>query len=59
VLKKINKTTLVYELSDEKKQNSSYKEINKHLITLHVDLDGYITMVNEASLHFFKHKNHN
>ena len=53
VLKKINKKTLIYELSDEKKQNSSYQEINKHLITLHVDLDGSITMVNEAALHFF------
>jgi len=53
VLKKINKKTLIYELSDEKKQNSSYKEINKHLITLHVDLDGYITMINDAALHFF------
>lgn len=53
VLKKINKKTLIYELSDEKKQNSSYQEINKHLITLHVDLDGHITMVNEAALHFF------
>ncbi|SFV55643.1 hypothetical protein MNB_SM-7-606 [hydrothermal vent metagenome] len=53
VIKKINKKTLVYELSDEKKQNSSYQEINKHLITLHVDLDGYITMINEAALHFF------
>ncbi len=53
VLKKINKKTLIYELSDEKKQNSSYQEINKHLITLHVDLDGHITMINEAALHFF------
>ncbi len=53
VLQKINNKTLIYELSDEKRQNGSYKEINKHLITLHVDLDGYITMVNEASLYFF------
>ena len=53
VLKKINKKILIYELSDEKKQNNSYQEINKHLITLHVDLDGHITMINEAALHFF------
>ncbi len=52
-LQKINKKTLIYELSDEKKQNNSYQEINKHLITFHVDLDGHITMVNEAALHFF------
>ena len=53
ILKKINEKTLIYELSDEKKENDYYKEINKHLITLHVDLDGYITMVNEAALYFF------
>ena len=53
VLKQINKKTLVYELSDEKKQNNSLQEINKHLITFHVDLDGHITMVNEAALYFF------
>ena len=52
-IKKINKKTLDYELSDEKKQDSSYREINKHLMTLHIDLGGYITMVNQASLLFF------
>ncbi|WP_457747675.1 diguanylate cyclase domain-containing protein [Sulfurimonas sp.] len=53
IIKEINKKTLVYDLSDEKKQNNYYKEINKHLITFHVDLDGMITMVNDACLHFF------
>jgi len=53
VLKEINKKTLIYDLSDEKKESAYYKEINKHLISFHVDLDGFITMVNDACLHFF------
>jgi len=53
VLKEINKKTLIYDLSEEKKESASHKEINKHLITLHIDLDGFITMVNDAALNFF------
>jgi len=53
VIKEINKKTLIYETGDEKRLQGYYREINKHLITLHVDLDGLITRVNDASLHFF------
>jgi len=53
VIKEINKKTLIYETSDEKKDKDYNREINKHLVTFHVDLDGIITMVNDACLHFF------
>jgi diguanylate cyclase (GGDEF)-like protein len=53
VLKQINKKTLIYDLSQEKKEQNDYKQINKHLITLHVNLDGIVTMVNDAALNFF------
>jgi len=52
-LKEMNKKTLIYEISDEKKQNDYYKEINKHLMTFHVNLEGMITMVNDACIYFF------
>jgi len=53
VLKEINKKTLIFDTSDEKKEGKSFAQINQHLITLHVDLDGIITLVNDAALHFF------
>jgi len=53
VLRDINKKTLIYDLSDEKKESQYFKEINKHLITFHLDLDGFIIRVNDASMHFF------
>ncbi len=53
VLREINKKTLIYDLSDEKKDSQYFKEINKHLITFHLDLDGFIIGVNDASIHFF------
>jgi diguanylate cyclase (GGDEF)-like protein len=53
VVKEINKKTLIYETGDEKKAGKYYKEINKRLLTLHVDLDGIITVANDAASHFF------
>jgi len=53
VLREINKKTLIYDLSDEKKDSAYFKEINKHLITFHIDLDGFVLRVNDAALHFF------
>jgi diguanylate cyclase (GGDEF)-like protein len=64
VIKEINQKTLIYDTSNEKRESESYKLINKHLLTLHVDLDGIITMVNDACTHFFNldkdsmHKKH-
>jgi len=52
-IKEMNKKTLVYEMSDEKKEYGYYKEINKHLISFHVNLEGIITMVNDACVQFF------
>jgi diguanylate cyclase (GGDEF)-like protein len=53
VIKEINKKTLIYETSDTKKENDTYKFINKRLLTLHIDLNGIITLVNDACTHFF------
>jgi diguanylate cyclase (GGDEF)-like protein len=53
VIREVNKKTLIYDISDEKKENQYYKQINKQLITFHVDLDGIITLVNDAYIHFF------
>jgi len=53
VLRQINKKTLIYDLSDEKKESGYFKEINKHLITFYIDLDGFVNRVNDAALHFF------
>jgi len=53
VIKEINKKTLIYDTSQEKKREAYYKEIDKELITFHVDMDGIITYVNDACLHFF------
>jgi len=53
VLKEINKKTLIYDTSDAKKEGKSFAEINRHLITLHVDLNGIITLANDAATHFF------
>jgi len=53
VIREVNKKTLIYDISDEKKESNYYKQINKQLITFHVDLDGIITLVNDACIHFF------
>jgi diguanylate cyclase (GGDEF)-like protein len=53
VIKEINKKTLIYDTSQEKKQEAYYREIDKELITFHVDMDGIITYVNDACIHFF------
>jgi diguanylate cyclase (GGDEF)-like protein len=52
-LKEINKKTLIYDTSDAKKEQQNYAQINKYLITFHVDLDGIISSVNDACTHFF------
>jgi diguanylate cyclase (GGDEF)-like protein len=53
VLKEINKKTLIFDTSDEKKESRSYQEINKRLLTLHVDAQGKISKVNDAVTYFF------
>jgi len=53
VLREINKKTLIFDTSDEKKESRYYKEINKRLLTLHVDNEGKITKVNDAVIYFF------
>jgi len=53
LLQKINKKTLLYDTSDAKKEGEYFNEINKRLITLHVNLDGRITRINDAASHFF------
>jgi len=52
-IKEINKKTLIYDTSEEKKASSYYQQINKRFITLHVDLEGIIKSVNETCCHFF------
>ncbi len=59
VIKEINKKTLIYETSDEKKHTAYYKQINKRLMTFHVDLDGMITTVNDTCSHFFNIEKNN
>ncbi len=53
VIKEINKKTLIYDTSQEKKDGLYFKQISKRLITFHVDLDGIITQVNDVCTHFF------
>lgn len=53
VIKAINKKTLIYDTSDEKKEGKYIHEINKRLITLHVDLEGKIRSINDTGTHFF------
>jgi diguanylate cyclase (GGDEF)-like protein len=52
-IKEINKQTLIYDTSDAKKNEQNYLQINKYLITFHVDLEGIITTANDACIHFF------
>lgn len=53
VIREINKKTLIYDTSEEKKEGNYFKQINKRLITFNVDLDGIITQVNNVCTHFF------
>ncbi|MEO1937578.1 MAG: sensor domain-containing diguanylate cyclase [Sulfurimonas sp.] len=57
VLKEINKKTLIFDTSDEKKESRYYQEINKRLLTLHVNSEGKITKVNDAVTYFFNTQN--
>ncbi len=59
VIKEINKKTLIYETSNEKKHTTYYQQINKHMMTFHVDLDGIITTVNDTCSHFFNLEKNN
>jgi diguanylate cyclase (GGDEF)-like protein len=52
-LQQINKKTLIYDTSEEKKDTQYYQEIKKNLMHIHVDLDGRITMINDAVSYFF------
>jgi diguanylate cyclase (GGDEF)-like protein len=52
-IKAINKKTLIYDSDKTTTTDNYYKEINKQLITFHVDLDGIICLANDACSHFF------
>jgi len=53
MIQEINKRTLVYE-SDNNKQSERHCElINQRLLSFNVDMDGYITLINNAFTCFF------
>ncbi len=53
MIQEINKRTLIYENSDKKNNAHHYELINKRLLSFNVDLDGYITLINDAFAFFF------
>lgn len=53
MIQEINKRTLVYENNEKKNHAHHYELINKRLLSFNVDMDGYITLVNDAFAFFF------
>ena len=52
-IKEMNKKTLIYESEHKNSKEEHYQLINKRVLNFNVDLDGRITLVNDAFLHFF------
>jgi len=53
MIQEINKRTLVYENSDKKNSEEHFELINQRLLSFNVDMDGYITLINNAFAYFF------
>lgn len=53
MIQEINKRTLIYENSDKKDHSHHYELINRRLLNFNVDMDGYITLINDAFSFFF------
>jgi len=53
MIQEINKRTLVYESSDKKNCEQHFELINQRLLSFNVDMDGYITLINNAFAYFF------
>ena len=53
MIQEINKRTLVYENSDKKNCEQHFELINQRLLSFNVDMDGYITLINDAFSYFF------
>ena len=52
-IKEVNKKTLIYESEHKESKEEHYQLINKRVLNFNVDMDGRITLVNDAFLHFF------
>jgi diguanylate cyclase (GGDEF)-like protein len=53
MVKEINKKTLIYEIEDKKSKQQHFDLINQKLLNFNVDMDGFITSVNNAFVLFF------
>jgi len=53
MLKEINKKTLLYETQDKKSKEQHFDLINQKLLSFNVDMDGVITLINNAFTLFF------
>lgn len=53
----INKKTLVYESQNKQSKEEHFELINQKLLSFNVDMNGYITSVNDAFLLFFDKPN--
>ncbi|QSZ41379.1 diguanylate cyclase [Sulfurimonas aquatica] len=53
MIKEINRRTLILESDDKKNQEEHYNLINKKLLSFNVDMDGIITLSNDAFSYFF------
>lgn len=53
MIKEINKKTLLYENQDKTSKEQHFDLINQKLLSFNVDMDGIITLVNNAFSYFF------
>jgi len=53
MIQEINRRTLVYENSNKKSCEQHFELINQRLLSFNVNMDGYITLINEAFTLFF------
>ncbi len=53
MLKEINKKTLLYETQNKKSKEQHFDLINQKLLSFNVDMDGVITLINNAFIFFF------
>jgi len=53
IIQEINRRTLVYESDNKKHSELHYELINQRLLSFNVDMNGYITLINNAFTCFF------
>jgi len=58
MLKEINKKTLLYETQDKQSKEQHFDLINQKLLSFNVDMDGVITLINNAFIFFFDLSSH-